>query len=73
LAGLIVDPCIPRAWPGFRLVRRFRGMDIDIRVDNPRGLCRGVARLTVDGKPVEGNLIPLALLRHGAQVRAELG
>lgn len=73
LDALVIDPCIPRAWPGFQIVRRFRGMDIDIIVENPRGACRGVTSLTVDGTAVEGNRIPLAQLRHGAIVRAELG
>jgi len=87
LDGLIIDPCIPHDWPGFHLVRRFRGMDIDITVENPRHVCRGVSRLTVDGKLVDGTQssgtqvtgtsgkvykIPLALLHQGALVRAEL-
>ena len=72
LDALVVDPCVPRAWPGFHMSRRFRGMDVDITVDNPRRSCRGVRRLTVDGIAVDGNRIPLSLLRDGAVVRAEL-
>jgi N,N'-diacetylchitobiose phosphorylase len=72
LDALVVDPCIPRAWPRFHVARRFRGMNIDITVENPRHVCRGARSLTVDGTPVDGNRIPLSLLRDGAVVRAEL-
>jgi cellobiose phosphorylase len=57
--GLRVDPCIPRAWKGFAVTRRFRGVEYRIRVRNPRGVCRGVASLTVNGRRVPGNLVPL--------------
>lgn len=58
--GLRIDPCIPRAWPGFTVTRRYRDATYTIRVSNPSGLCRGVHRITVNGQPVEGNVIPLA-------------
>lgn len=72
LDALVIDPCIPRAWPRFHIARRFRGMNIDITVENPRHVCRGVRSLIVDGKSVDGNRVPLSLLRDGAVVRAEL-
>ena len=72
LDALVIDPCIPRAWSRFQITRRFRGMNIDITVENPRHICRGVRSLTVDGKSVDGNRVPLSLLRDGAVVRAEL-
>jgi cellobiose phosphorylase len=58
--GLRVDPCIPRAWPGFKVSRRFRGTEYRIEVRNPNGVCRGIGELIVDGKAVKGNVIPLA-------------
>jgi cellobiose phosphorylase len=62
--GLRVDPCIPRAWKGFSVTRVFRGDTYRITVLNPRGKCRGVTRMTVDGTPVEaaasnGVLLPV--------------
>jgi cellobiose phosphorylase len=59
-AGLRVDPCIPRDWPSYRVSRRFRGTLYEIEVANPHGVCRGVRSLKVDGRDVEGNLVPLA-------------
>jgi len=57
--GLRVDPCLPGAWEGFSAVRRFRGGVYRIEVTKPRGLCRGVRRLTVDGRVLEGTLVPV--------------
>jgi cellobiose phosphorylase len=60
-AGLMVNPCIPPHWKGFAVWRKFRGKTYHIGVRNPRGLCKGVHRMTVDGQPIEGNTIPLHL------------
>lgn len=57
--GLRVDPCIPDSWPGYEVDRTFRGARYHIKVENPARVCRGVRTVTVNGKPVEGNLIPL--------------
>jgi len=57
--GLVVDPCIPKEWKGFKVTRRFRGATYDIEVKNPSHVCKGVKQATVDGKKVEGNLLPI--------------
>jgi cyclic beta-1,2-glucan synthetase len=46
---LVVDPCIPRAWPGFEMVFRYHSARYAIVVENPRRLSRGVASVEVDG------------------------
>ncbi|HEY3267003.1 MAG TPA: glycosyl transferase family 36 [Armatimonadota bacterium] len=56
--GLLIDPCIPAAWPSFKVHRRFRGAEYDIEVVNPHGRQKGVACITVDGCPIEGPVIP---------------
>ena len=58
--GLRLDPCVPSHWPEFKVTRKFRGATYQITVKNPSGISRGVSRLTVDGKLVSGNIIPLA-------------
>ncbi len=70
--GLRVDPCIPKAWDGFRVTRRFRGVEYRISVRNPGHVSKGVARLVVDGRVVEGNVIPLAE-RGPVEVEVTLG
>ena len=57
--GLRIDPCIPAAWKSFTASRRFRGILYHIEVANPHGLCRGVKRLVVDGREVQGCAAPL--------------
>jgi N,N'-diacetylchitobiose phosphorylase len=71
--GLRIDPCIPKAWPGFKVRRTFRGKSVHIEVRNPAGVCRGVKSLTLDGHPIEGNLVPAASLRDGATIVAVMG
>lgn len=56
--GLLVDPSIPAEWDGFTVRRRFRSAEYEIHVRNPEHVHRGVKSLVVDGKPLEGNLIP---------------
>ncbi|MEK7476552.1 MAG: glycosyl transferase [Candidatus Coatesbacteria bacterium] len=71
--GLVVDPCIPKGWPGFTVARRFRGTEYRIEVRNPKGVCKGVTSLTVDGTPAAGNVIPLSPAGRTVTVIADLG
>jgi cellobiose phosphorylase len=57
--GLILDPCIPASWRRFDLVRPYRASTLRITVENPEGKSRGVARVQVDGRTLEGNRIPI--------------
>jgi len=57
--GLRVDPVLPADWGDFKVTRLFRGARYDITVRKPRGAVGRVARLTVDGRELAGNLIPL--------------
>ncbi len=56
--GLSVDPCVPADFGDFTLQRTFRGCRYTIEVRNPKRVEKGVARMTVDGKDVSGNIIP---------------
>ncbi len=51
--ALVVDPCIPADWEGFRAIRRFRGAVYDIKVENPNHVCKGVREIYVDGEKSE--------------------
>jgi cyclic beta-1,2-glucan synthetase len=57
--SLIVDPCVPKAWPEYEMTLRHGGGTWRIRVENPRGVNRGVARITLDGRPVDGREVLL--------------
>ena len=56
-AGLQLAPVIPRDWPGFKARRVFRGVTYHISVQRV-GQGNRVS-LTVDGKPMEGDVVPL--------------
>ncbi|NMB90843.1 MAG: glycosyl transferase, partial [Chloroflexi bacterium] len=58
-AGLRVDPCIPAGWEGFRMRRCFRGAWYVIEVRNPQHTGRGVAAVTLDGRRLADNLLPV--------------
>lgn len=57
LDGLEIAPVIPTAWPGFKATRVFRGVTYKIEVVRA-GKGNAVA-LEVDGKKVDGNIVPL--------------
>ena len=57
--GLIVDPCIPNDWKGFKISRKFRGALYEIEVKNPNGVSKGVKEVIVDGLSQTSNVIPL--------------
>ncbi len=50
---LLVEPCIPSSWDGFRAVRIFRGAEYNIEVKNPSHVCSGVKKITLNGNVVE--------------------
>ncbi len=74
-AALILDPCIPRAWPGFAIAFRYRSARYDIQVENPRGVSRGVVQVELDGVALPGNRARVPLADDGAthRVRVVLG
>jgi cellobiose phosphorylase len=67
--GLRIDPCLPADWDGYVATRRFRGATYHISVRKPRGVIGRVSSVTVDGRPIDGNLVPPA--PAGADTRVE--
>lgn len=73
-ATLTLDPCIPRSWEGFKLSYRYGASDYRVTVENPKGVCRGVAGVTLDGTPLpHGDPIPLSDDAGTHEVRVVLG
>jgi len=56
---MTLDPCVPKSWHGFELVYRFGGSSYRIGVENPRGVNRGVSRMTLDGSSLPDIRVPL--------------
>jgi len=72
LDGLQVAPCIPGDWPGFTCARVFRGVTYQISVE--RIGSGNVVALSVDGRAIEGDVVPLPPEEQGVVVvKAVLG
>ncbi len=57
---LHLDPCIPRAWRGYKISFRYHSARYQLSVQNPHGVTSGISRVTLDGKPCPLAAIPLA-------------
>ncbi|MCR6651613.1 MAG: glycosyl transferase [Cellvibrionaceae bacterium] len=68
--GLSVNPCIPKGWKGFQITRKYRGATYHINVTNPNGVSKGIKSVTVDGKAVDGHVLPL--LPQGSEAKVEV-
>jgi cellobiose phosphorylase len=55
--GLRIDPCIPSSLEGFTCDRIYRGALYHIQVNNPAGVEKGVASITVNGTLISGNTV----------------
>lgn len=58
LNGLSVDPCIPSDMEGFTVTRQYRGASYEIKVTNKDHAQKGIQSFLVDGKAIEGHVIP---------------
>jgi cyclic beta-1,2-glucan synthetase len=74
-ATLLIDPCIPRSWPGFQVALKYRATRYEIEVENPRGVNRGLAGLLLDGESLAAEQGRVPLVDDGLthRVRAVLG
>jgi cellobiose phosphorylase len=59
-AGLMIDPAIPPDWKAYRVERVFRGTRYFIDFENPDGVESGVRAVFVDGRPIQGSVLPVA-------------
>lgn len=59
--GLEIRPCIPRHWPEYEATLHVGTASTSYRivVRNPEGLSTGTVALRLDGRPLEGAVIPL--------------
>ncbi|HEY3276174.1 MAG TPA: glucoamylase family protein [Syntrophorhabdaceae bacterium] len=57
---LLISPCIPKDWPGYRVTYRFGRSLYHIQVANPHGLNRGFTEITCDGHILNEQGMPLS-------------
>lgn len=68
--GLEINPCIPPNLKAFEVTRKFRGATYHISVKNPSGSMKGLKSITVDGRKLNFNKIPL--LEAGQECKVEV-
>ena len=71
--GLLIDPCIPREWQGFKVTRQIRGARYELEVRNPDRVCRGVKSIEVDGQALAGQIVPYFTAGQTHQVMVVMG
>ncbi len=71
--GLSVDPCVPKGFGDFQITRKFREGTYHISILNPEDTEKGIRSLTVDGQPVEGNVIPYQKGKEHYEVTVVMG
>jgi cyclic beta-1,2-glucan synthetase len=69
---LVLDPCIPKAWPRFEITYRHGASRYEIAVGNPHGVNRGVAKLEMDGKVLPQGPAQIPLVDDGATHRVQV-
>ncbi len=73
MTGLLIDPAIPKAWDKLSVSRKFRGASYKISISNPQGISKGIKELKVNGKVIEGNIVPAAAAGSEVIVEAIMG
>jgi cyclic beta-1,2-glucan synthetase len=73
-SALSINPCIPKGWESFEVAYRHGDTLYRITVENPKGVCRGVSRISLDAAPLPaGAPVPLADDAREHRVQVVLG
>ncbi len=66
--GLKIEPAIPKEWERVEIEKDFRGKQLHIVVRNQGHAESGWKKMTVDGKEMEGNYIPVQMLQDQTEI-----
>jgi cellobiose phosphorylase len=55
--GLVIEPCIPKEWDGYKIKRFFRGCSYNIEVINEKHVSCGIKKVIVDNEEYSGNIL----------------
>lgn len=73
LNGLCISPCLPKSLTGYTIVRRYRGAEYEIVVDNTAGVETGIAHFAVNGAAHKGCLVAPAPAGSRVQIHITMG
>ena len=71
--GLQIDPCIDEHFKELTITRVYRNATYHITIENPNGCQKGISKLVVDGKEVNGQIIPYTPGKESYDVKAIMG
>lgn len=71
--GLVVNPCLPKAFGDLQIKRRYRDAEYYIDIRKPDGVEKGVEWMEVDGEKIAGNQIPLIPGKKEYHVTVQMG
>ncbi|UMB60977.1 glycosyl transferase [Lutibacter sp. A80] len=71
--GLLINPCIPSKWNGFKMKREFRGAIYNIEVLNPNNVSKGVEKMIVNGETITTNIIPILEKGKSHEIKVIMG
>ncbi len=71
--GLLINPCIPSKWDGFKMKRKFRGATYNIEVLNPNNVSKGVQKMIVNGDEIASNLVPILEKDKSHEIKVIMG
>ena len=54
---IVIDPCIPKSWPGFKITFEYKGKRIHLEVKNPTFAGSAVKHVILNGQKIEGNTV----------------
>jgi N,N'-diacetylchitobiose phosphorylase len=72
-SGLRIDPCIPSKWKEIKITRRFRRKNLSITIKNSSGVQKGVKNISVNGRDIDGNIIPFEQMLDTNEVIVTMG
>ena len=61
--GIRIDPCLPETAKDYTVQRKFRDAEYEITI-HPNGAQKGVKQVILDGKPIDGTVIPYSPGKH---------
>ena len=71
--GLSINPCVPKDFGDFKITRAFREVIYNITVTNPNNVEKGIKEIVVDGKHIDGCIIPYIKGKKDYQVVVTMG
>ena len=66
--GIKIDPCISTDWKEVEITRRFRNKVLNIKIDNSKGIEKGVEKLIFNGETINDNFISTDKLKDQNEI-----